>query len=170
MSNKEIMRAALNTHVISRLRERGFTGQYPHFRRESGVTVDLISFQTNSWGGSFTVEVSAIFPGSANPNYQLRGGKTEQTLTVEYTIKRHRLKGMYNGWFHYWDLYSRSSIFLGTEYISVPEKEAISFVPAKGFKCFQKFDEAQAVIVCQNVNAQLEDAFVWLERFKKEQM
>lgn len=170
MTNKEIMRSALDAHVVSRLRELGFIGRYPHFRRESGNAVDLLSFQTNAWGGSFTVEISAIFPGSAKPNYELRDGKTEQTMTVEYTVKRHRLAGMYNGWFHYWDLYRRRTILHGTEYVSVPEKEARDYVPAKGFQCFQRFDEAQAVTVCAAVNAQLDEAFLWLDQFKKEQM
>lgn len=168
MTNKEIMRFALNSHVIPGLRERGFTGKYPHFRREKGNAIDLLSFQTNAWGGSFTVELSAAFPGTGDPNYRLAPGETEQTMDVSAAVRRYRLKGMYNGWFHYWDLYRRRILFFKPEYMSVPKREAGTFVPAKGFQLFQKFDEAQALRVCKAVNEQLEEGYDWLVRLKAE--
>ena len=55
-----------------------------------------------------------------------------------------------------------------TEYLAVPERKADSFVPAKGFRLFRKFDAAQAEQVCLEINRQLEGAWQWLEAFKKE--
>ena len=168
MSNKELMRSAIREHTIPRLRERGFTGKYPHFRREMEHGIELVSFQTNAWGGSFTVEVSAVFPGSPDSNFAQGCDKSPEAMTVFDTNRRHRLPGMYDRWFHYQDLYCRRTLLGGTEYQSVPEKEAAAFVPSKGFRLFRKFDAAQAEQVCREVNRQLDDAWVWLEKFKAE--
>ena len=74
MANRNIMLSALKEHTFPLLKEQGFTGKYPNFRRKLDNCIELISFQTNKWGGSFTIEVSAIFPGSVNPNYTLYEG------------------------------------------------------------------------------------------------
>lgn len=165
MTNKEHMRAALRMHTIPWLWELGFTGSYPHFRREQEDCIDLLSFQTNSYGGSFTVEVSAVFPGHPESNRLHWDGEPEE-LNVFSTNHRHRLPGMYNGWFHYQDIYRRRILF-HTEYLAVPERETARFVPAKGFRLFRKFDAAQAAQVCLEVNRQLQDAWIWLEEFRK---
>ncbi len=168
MTNKEMMRAALRKFTIPQLREHGFTGTYPHFRREKADCIELLSFQTNAWGGSFTVEVSAVFPGRPDTNYPLASDKTPDTLTVFDTNHRHRLPGMYNRWFHYQDLYRRRFLPWRAEYMAVPEKEAEGFVPSRGFRLFRKFDTTQAEQVCREVNRQLEDAWLWLEKFENE--
>ncbi|MCM3126056.1 MULTISPECIES: DUF4304 domain-containing protein [unclassified Mesobacillus] len=43
------------------LKEQGFKGSFPHFRRKNEDNIDLITFQFNRWGGSFVVEL-AICP------------------------------------------------------------------------------------------------------------
>lgn len=47
--------------VIPVLKEQGFKGSFPHFRRKNENNIDLITFQFNRWGGSFVVEL-AICP------------------------------------------------------------------------------------------------------------
>ena len=69
MTNRQIMLKALNRKVIPILLEQGFTGKHPHYRREKDDCIEFISFDTNKWGGSFTIEVSAIFPDSKFTNY-----------------------------------------------------------------------------------------------------
>ena len=166
MTNKEQMRTALRRYTIPHLQKLGFTGRYPHFLREQEGCIDLLSFQTNIYGGSFTVEVSAVFPEHAESNRIHWEGEPEE-LNVFATNRRYRLPGMYNGWFHYQDIYCRRFLF-STEYLAVPEREADSFIPAKGFRLFRKFDAAQAEQVCLEINRQLEGAWQWLEAFKKE--
>ena len=166
MTNKEQMRAALRRYTIPHLQKLGFTGRYPHFHREQEGCIDLLSFQTNIYGGSFTVEVSSVFPKHAESN-RVRWEGEPGELNVFATNRRYRLPGMYNGWFHHQDIYRRRFLF-SAEYLAVPEREADSFVPAKGFRLFRKFDAAQAEQVCLEVNRQLEDAWRWLEAFKKE--
>jgi hypothetical protein len=45
--------------VVPQLRERGFTGSFPHFRRLRGTKVDILAFQFSKWGGSFVVEAAS---------------------------------------------------------------------------------------------------------------
>ncbi|MEY8738422.1 DUF4304 domain-containing protein [Bacillales bacterium AN1005] len=52
---------ALKQVVIPTLREQGFKGSLPHFRRINENNIDLITFQFNKWGGSFIVELALLF-------------------------------------------------------------------------------------------------------------
>lgn len=49
---------ALEQHVVPTLRERGFRGSFPHFRRRHAATTDLLSFQFDKWGGGFVIELA----------------------------------------------------------------------------------------------------------------
>ena len=51
------MQRALQTRVVPQLRERGFGGSFPHFRRAGSVQTDLLTFQFNKWGRSFIIEL-----------------------------------------------------------------------------------------------------------------
>ena len=167
MVNREIMLAVLKEHTFPLLKEHGFTGKYPNFRRKLDNCIELISFQTNKRSGSFTIEVSAVFPGSVDPNYTLYEGVTEDTFGVEATSKRYRLPGMYDGWFYYRDIYRKRTLVFGSIYYDVPEKEAATFIPTKGYKLVQKFDQNTAVQICAEINKQLETAYRWHNNFEK---
>ena len=168
MSNREIMLSALKKHTFPLLKEQGFTGKYPNFRRKLDNCIELISFFTNKWGGSFTIEVSAVFPNSENKNYTLYTGVTEETFGVEATNKRYRLPGMYDGWFYYRDVYRKRTLVFGSIYYNVPEKEAATFIPTKGYKLVQKFDQNTAVQICAEINKQFNIAYNWLGKYKRE--
>lgn len=167
MANREIMMSALKKHTFPLLKEQGFVGKHPNFRRKLDNCIELISFQTNKWGGSFTVEVSAVFPNSQNKNYKLYDGVTEDSFGVEATNHRYRLPGMFDGWFYYRDVYRKSTLLFGTIYYDVTEKESLNYVPQKGYKLVQKFDETTAVQICNEVNLQLEKATKWLKKFER---
>ena len=166
MANREIMLSALNEHTVPLLKKHGFTGKYPNFRCKRDNCIELISFFTNKWGGSFTIEVSAVFPNSSNTNYRLYDGVTEDTFGVEATNERYRLPGMYDGWFYYRDVYRKRTLFFGSIYYDVPEKEAAYFVPTKGYKLVTKFNKNTAAQICVEINKQLEAAYKWLKDFE----
>ena len=170
MSNRDIMLSALKEHTFPLLKEQGFTGKYPNFRRKLDNCIELISFQTNKGAGSFTIEVSAAFPGSADPNFTLYEGVTEDTFCVEATNKRYRLPGMYDGWFYYRDVYRKRTLFFGNVYYDVPEKDAATFAPPKGYRLVQKFDQNTAVQICEEINKQLNMAYNWLEKYQREHL
>ena len=52
------MIGALKEIVVPTLRELGFKGSFPHFRRLSDNGIDLLSFQFDKWGGGFLIEIS----------------------------------------------------------------------------------------------------------------
>ena len=56
------MIAALREVVVPVLRDMGFSGSFPHFRRIGESQVDLLTFQFNRYGGSFVVEVAYCDP------------------------------------------------------------------------------------------------------------
>lgn len=168
MTNRQIMLSALKKYTFPIFAEKGFTGKYPNFRRKLDNCIELISFQTNKWGGSFVIEVSAVFPDSENKNYTLYDGVTEETISVEATNRRYRLPGMFDGWFYYRDVYCKRTLFFGKEYCDIPEKEAADFIPAAGYKLVQKFDHDAAIQICKEINSQLDIARNWLEKFEKE--
>ncbi len=166
MTNRQIMLNALKKHTFPVLMAQGFTGNHPNFRRKLENCIELISFQTNKWGGSFTIEVSAVFPNSENKNYSLYDGVTEETFGVEATNRRYRLPGMFNGWFYYRDIYCKRTLFLGKMYYDVPEKESADFIPSKGYRLVQKFNEDTAVQICMEINSQFQKAYKWLSHFE----
>jgi hypothetical protein len=54
----EKMIKALKEIVVTRLREQGFKGSFPHFRRLGKEKIDLLTFQFDPWGGGFVIEIS----------------------------------------------------------------------------------------------------------------
>lgn len=167
MTNNEIMKSYLKELVIAPLLADGFTGQYPHYRRVLEDYIELVSIQTNKYGGSFTIEVSVVFPDLPNKNHVDWDGLTIDHLTVWNTNDRYRLKGMYDGWFYYRDLYAKHLLGFRKDYLDVSEKQTSDFVPPKGYKLVQKFNDDTAIEICNEINHQFIDAFKWLRRFEK---
>jgi len=56
------MIAALKAVFVPALKERGFEGWLPHFRRIQATRIDLLTVQFNTWGGSFIIEVAKCPP------------------------------------------------------------------------------------------------------------
>ena len=53
-----LMIKALKKLVVPYLREHGFKGSFPHFRRQNEENIDLVTFQFNRYGGSFVFELA----------------------------------------------------------------------------------------------------------------
>jgi hypothetical protein len=53
------MNAALKTNVVPFLRSHGFKGSYPHFRRPLPDYIDVLTFQFDTRGGGFVVEMGS---------------------------------------------------------------------------------------------------------------
>lgn len=52
----------LKSVVVPKIREKGFAGSFPHYRRIRSGQIDLMSFQFDKWGGGFVVEISKCGP------------------------------------------------------------------------------------------------------------
>ena len=68
-SSRLAMNNALKKIVVPYLREHGFKGSFPHFRRQNKENIDLISFQYNRYGGSFTVNLATCPPDGINTEW-----------------------------------------------------------------------------------------------------
>lgn len=55
---RDKMIVALKEIVVPTLRDMGFRGSFPHFRRLRDEKIDLLTFQFSQWGGSFVVEIA----------------------------------------------------------------------------------------------------------------
>jgi hypothetical protein len=53
---------ALRRVVVPTLRDMGFAGAFPHFRRIRDSQIDLLTFQFNRWSGSFVAEIAFCEP------------------------------------------------------------------------------------------------------------
>jgi Domain of unknown function (DUF4304) len=60
--SRDRMIAALREMVVPVLRDMGFSGSFPHFRRIRDSQIDLLTFQFNRYGGSFVVEIAFCAP------------------------------------------------------------------------------------------------------------
>jgi hypothetical protein len=79
------MTAALKRVVVPALRDLGFAGTFPHFRRAADDRTDLLSVQFSQWDDKFAVEVG-VFPAAGYAS----GGATLPAADVRM---RHLLFG-----------------------------------------------------------------------------
>lgn len=87
--NRMMMDKALKKVVIPLLRNQGFKGSFPHFRRKNNNNIDLLTFQFNKWGGSFVVE----FAVSPLDGITMHWGEhiSPNKITAHHINKRYRL-------------------------------------------------------------------------------
>lgn len=57
---RQRMNDALKLKVVPYLREHGFKGSLPHFRRIGASKTDVITFQFDKWGGGFIIELGRV--------------------------------------------------------------------------------------------------------------
>jgi Domain of unknown function (DUF4304) len=67
--SRDEMIDALKRKVVSVLRELGFKGSFPHFRRTSANQVQLLTFQFSMGGGQFVVELGK-FPATGYQSHE----------------------------------------------------------------------------------------------------
>ncbi len=129
------MEKALREIFAPKLREKGFKGSLPHFRRISLDRVDYVSVQFNTSGGSFVVEVVAAGPNGKPTGY----GKDFpiEKLTVAFFRDRLRLgsepeKGEPDHWFQFGPKsYEFSRTVPGFEHFESVAVQAASFVDSQ---------------------------------------
>lgn len=173
MGSSDSMRKALDQTVIASLRRDGFTGKYPHFRRRLENRIELLSFQTNKWGGSFRVEASAVYPDAEGKltNFLTAGqnGMRHQLEEAEYdsvsvwnTSFRYTFPGVFDGWFWYVDVYRCYDPALKRFcYRAAGGKTGADKPRGLFVRHVWKDDETVYQRVCTEVEKQLPGACVW---------
>jgi len=98
------MRKWLQKLLVPRLRERGFDGSFPYFRRHGEGQIDLLSVQFDKFGGSFIIEVGQT-PDTQLISYRGREIKFSDLRSFDLpTERRARLVGSRRGgekWFSF---------------------------------------------------------------------
>lgn len=80
---------ALKQLVIPELRNLGFKGSFPHFRRVHDSAADLLVVQFNKYGGSFTIEIATLSEQEASSHW--KADLSLSTATVYDAKRRARL-------------------------------------------------------------------------------
>ena len=168
MSQFQKMRKALSRYVIPSLTEKGFIGKYPHYKKIYDNRIELLVFDTNKQSNSFTVEISTVFlpESKRNSNCYTTSFEKLEDATVWSTINRYCLRGMYDGWFYYTDVYKQKFGSL-TIYNAISETKAKDYIPAKDEVLVQKADDDIYRKVCEKVNNQMDKAFKWWDAYNK---
>ena len=130
-AERERMIETLKEYVIPVLRDKGFKGSFPHFRRLTQTVIHLLTFQFDKWGGSFVIEIAVCSPkgctthwGKFIPPTEIRAWDINQRLRLGAT------DGNSDG---RWFKYAKRGLFsLGDPY----EKAALEVLPF--------FDEAES--------------------------
>lgn len=171
MTQSQKMLDALMERVVPLLIQQGFSGEYPHFRREMSDRVELLGFLNHKYGVGFNVEVSVIFPKrpKAQSNYHTHVFESPDKATVFSTLKRHRLPGLFDGWFYFTDVYKTTKQLSATHtmesYEPVSEQRSQSFIPGRNQELVQKADDALYQRIADEVNSQLKEAYNWWEKY-----
>ena len=99
----DLMIKALKTRLLPALRERGFKGRFPHFRRAGTDRIDFVMIQFRREGGSFTINI-----GQSGPEGISEGAWADvpvEKLTVGHLnpVARYRVStGFWGGqWFEF---------------------------------------------------------------------
>ncbi len=168
MSQSQKMRKALSEYVIPNLTAKGFIGKHPHYKKFYDDRIELLSFMSNKWGNSFTVDISTVFLPNGKRKSNFCSGEFEdiENATVWDTNLRFRLKGMFDGWFYYTDVY-RETVRSITSYNAISEEKAKTYIPTEYEVLVQKSDEDLYRKICDEVNNQMEIAYQWWEAFYK---
>jgi hypothetical protein len=100
---------ALKEIVVPTLRERGFKGSFPHFRRPLDTRIDLLSFQFDKWGGGFLIEISNCEPSGITTYWGEKISPKKVRAIDNHPDRRYRIKpgeeGSRDNWFRF-DQYS----------------------------------------------------------------
>jgi hypothetical protein len=100
-SERDNMIIDLKAIVVPKLREKGFKGSFPHFRRISEEKIDLITFQFDRYGGGFLIEVAVCSPEGFTHSWGEKVPANKVTAHDLHPDDRLRLNDKGGQWFRY---------------------------------------------------------------------
>lgn len=173
------MRKALDELVIAPLKEQGFEGEYPHFRRvtsEERIELLVVEIGTGRYGNQFGVCGSVVFPKEADILHRNYAPVLDELpldeITVYHTRLRESLPGMSYGGFYYTDVYeermepSNDIPKVWYSYEAVSEKRAATFQPRENQRLVQKYDENTCVMLAEEANRQMPQLLRWMAKLQ----
>ena len=100
------MELAIKAIVVPKLRELGFKGTLPHFRRVTDSKADLLTFQFNLSGGSFVAELAVCTEAEIATHW--RADLSLKKVTAQDMNLRRRLGSSSQGGDH-WFVYGKKN-------------------------------------------------------------
>ena len=172
------MRKALDELVIAPLKQQGFEGEYPHFRRvtsEKRIELMVVEIGTGRYGNQFGVCGSVIFLRETEymrRNFHtIRDDQPLDEINVYYTRLRKSLTAKF-GEFYYTDVYEERmepSVDIPRvwySYEAVSEKRAAVFRPRENQRLVQKYDENTCVMLAGEANRQMPELLAWMAKLQ----
>jgi len=103
--SKKIMTEAIKNFVVPEIYKLGFSGTFPHFRREGSARFEFFSFQFNRYGGSFVLECGFITPQDL-PDFAKNLPFEKLTYGHTHSNNRLRIKPEVSAMDDFWFTYS----------------------------------------------------------------
>jgi len=110
--DRAAMIESLKRIVVPGLRQSGFKGSYPHFRRPLKNRIDLLTFQFDKYGGGFVVEIAKAPPGDFDTGWGEIVPVDKLHVAHLSPMDRFRL-GSRTPTGDYWFRYDRGKLFRG---------------------------------------------------------
>ena len=114
-SPREQMNEALKETVIPFLRQRGFKGSLPHFRRPNPDSIDLLTFQFDRHGGGFVVEIAKCSPDGYTRHFGTHCSPAKVSAWDLPPDSRYRIQPRGDGSADNWFRYDKSPGFLNRD-------------------------------------------------------
>jgi hypothetical protein len=122
-TERDRMIETLKEYVVPILRERGFRGSFPHFRRPTESGIHLLTFQFDKWGGGFIVEIATCPPDGFTTSW---GKHISPGKVTAWDINRRLRLGAPDEKSDHWFRYDKRGLFsFGDPY----ERAALDVLP-----------------------------------------
>jgi len=99
------MELALKASVLPTLRQSGFKGSFPHFRRVTSQGIDLLTFQFDRYGGGFVIEIARCPVEGIVTHWGKTIAADKVKASDTHPLKRRRIQQYgssgTDGWFRY---------------------------------------------------------------------
>jgi hypothetical protein len=107
-AERDRMIETLKEHVVPVVRQRGFTGSFPHFRRPAANAIHLLTFQFDKWGGGFVVEIASCPLGGVTMSW---GKHIASAKVTAHDVNRRLRLGASDEESDHWFRYDRRGLF-----------------------------------------------------------
>jgi Domain of unknown function (DUF4304) len=108
---RQKMDGALKDIIIPFLREKGFKGSMPHFRREQSDRINLFTFQHSLYDTKFVIEIANC---PLNGIYTLSGQQIPKNKVTAHDMDHRSRIGSKKYKTDYWFDYGKASLFSNT--------------------------------------------------------
>jgi hypothetical protein len=136
-ATNDLMREQLRLIVVPRLRERGFLGKLPSFRRIRNGTCETLDVQFNKYGGSFAINLKVIEAG--HDFMKTPYGDLKALRSQRLGSRRKRMENRF--YMDHWFRFLRGFIFYWQAYREAAEA-AVSLLDSEADAIYQDLSTA----------------------------